>query len=321
MGNIDHLTLKYQDRLKSIPVPGGGGCHTSLLACANFGVLAGLRPEQIQSDIRCHIPQGRRRITDREIREAISKASLDHKGGTFTPKARPEPIVNDGKAALQRIIKQGPISEDIDLWELSPIRLGGEPQEDPVLFLEILYKKTDLIWIGERYDEGIIGKTIRTAEEWITFFRKNGKAGPHIIINPLNGIPVPTKSDDKTTLRGDGNVQEFRYALVEFDNLSREDQIRFWSAAKLPIITLIDSGGKSIHALLEVSKLTEVQTLNQWVTEIKGRLYDRLLTPLGVDCACSNPARLSRLPGCFRKEKATWQKLLWLAPEGRPVYP
>jgi hypothetical protein len=54
--------------------------------------------------------------------------------------------------------------------------------------------------------------------------------------------------------------------VAEFDNLSREDQIRFWSAVKLPIVALIDSGGKSTHCWLEVSKLATVETFDQWTT-------------------------------------------------------
>jgi hypothetical protein len=171
----------------------------------------------------------------------------------------------------------------------------------------------------KRYQSGIPGDTIRTVSEWIKFFQDGGETGPHIIINPLDGIPRPKKDGGGDTLRGDANVKTPRYCMVEFDNLPREDQIRFWSAAKLPIVALIDTGGKSIHAWLEVSKLAKVSTLSDWQTHIKARLYDRLLIPLGVDAACSNPARLSRLPGHFRAEKQSMQRLLWLSPEGRTV--
>jgi len=186
---------------------------------------------------------------------------------------------------------------------------------DAILFLKTLFKPGDRIFIGDQFDTN----TISTAEDWIAYFEKGGATSPFIIINPLNGIPVLTKSGDKTTLRGDGNVASYRYCMAEFDNLSREDQIRFWSAVKLPIVALIDSGGKSIHAWLDVSKLATVETSEQWQSEIKGRLYDRILTPMGVDAACSNPARLSRLPGHYRKEKAVYQRILWLAREGRTV--
>jgi len=127
------------------------------------------------------------------------------------------------------------------------------------------------------------------------------------------------KSGNGETLRGDLSVKEYRYCVVEFDDLSREDQIRFWSAAKLPIVVLIDSGGKSIHAWLQVSKLAEVKAPEQWQSNIKGWLYDRLLIPLGVDAACNNPSRLSRLPGHFRQDKESMQRLLWLSNEGKPL--
>jgi hypothetical protein len=282
-------------------------------------MIAGLGPEKTFKDIRQAIPEGGRKISDREITDAINKALGDIRGGTFTPRTRPEPVVKHGKATLQKIIDQGTVDNDADLWESSPIRLLGDPKADRVLLLETLFRPEDLVWIGDRVQPGILGVTIKTAGAWITFYRNDGKTAPHICINPLNGIPTLTKTSDKISLRGDNNVVAFKYALVEFDDLSREDQIRFWSAVKLPIVALIDTAGKSVHALLQVSRLVKVTTLDEWATSIKGLLYDRLLSPLGVDVACSNPARLSRLPGHYRAEKAAHQRLLWLAPEGRPI--
>ena len=190
---------------------------------------------------------------------------------------------------------------------------------DAILLIETLYDPTDLVWIGEMHDAGIMGDTIRTAGEWITYLYNCGKTAPHIILNPLTGTPAHTKTGDKTTLRGDGNIASYRYCMAEFDTLSREDQLQFWSAVKLPIVALIDSGGRSIHGWIDAQKLAKVETSDQWATEIKHRLYDQILTPMGVDSQCSNPARLSRLPGYFREEKQAWQRLLWLSPEGRPI--
>jgi len=186
---------------------------------------------------------------------------------------------------------------------------------DSILLLKTLFKPNDKVFIGERHDSD----TIKTASEWITYFEKGGVTSPFIIINPLNGNAVPTKSGDKTTLRGDGNVTSYRYCMAEFDTISKEDQIKFWSAVKLPISALIHSGGRSIHAWIDVRKLAKVETLAQWQTEIKNRLYNQILIPLGVDAACSNPARLSRLPGHYRQEKQASQRLLWLSPEGRSI--
>jgi hypothetical protein len=277
--------------------------------------LAGIHPQQIHDDLRHSILPGSRKISDREITEAVNKALSDFKGGTFTPRPRPTPVVKDGKTALQRIINQGKIHDEVDLLEASPIRLWDEPHRDPGLLLETLSDPDDHIFIGERYK----ADTIKLAAKWIPYYTSGGKTAPHICINPLTGLPAPKKSGDGETLRGDGCVSSFKYCMVEFDTLSREDQIRFWSAVKLPIVALIDSGGKSIHAWLQVSQIAKVETSEQWEAEIKQNLYDRLLAPLGVDSACSNPARLSRLPGHFREEKQAYQRLLWLSPEGRPI--
>ena len=265
-------------------------------------------------------PEGSRRIFDREIQDAINKAIADHIGGTFTPRPRPVSIVKDGAAALKRIIEQSDITDEADIWELSPIRIWGEPQDDTILFLLARFEPDNYIYIGDQYDDGILGDTLRTRNEWIVYFQGGGATKPYLIVNPLSGLPAPMKSNpDEESYRGDNNVIKYRYALVEFDNLSREDQLRFWTAAKLPIVALIDSGGKSIHAWLNVEKLAPVTTAEEWESSIKNRLYDRLLTPLGVDTACSNPSRLSRLPGHYREEKGKYQRLLWIAPEGRLI--
>lgn len=313
------LLERYQDELRNFPIPGGGGAHPHELKVANIGIIAGLSADQIFQDIRRSIPQGSRRISDREISEAVNKAMQDHNGGTFTPRSRPAPLVQNGAAARQRIIDSAKISDEADLWEASPLRLWEEPKDDPALLLSTLYDSTDLIWIGERHDAGILGDTIRTVLEWINHFKNGGKSGPFIIINSLTGEPSTKKTGEGETYRGDGNISSYRHAMAEFDDLSREDQISFWSAIKLPLVALIDSGGKSVHALIDVQQWAIVETPEQWQSEIKVKLYDQLLTPYGVDSACSNAARLSRLPGHFREEKQAYQRLLWLSPEGRPI--
>jgi len=309
---------RYNVALRNIPTPGGNGCHPALMSIANLGIFANLDPEQIYNDIRRSIPTGRRKVPDSEILKTVRKALQEHKGGTFIPRPRPRPVVNDGKVALRKIISQSKKSDDVDLWEISPLRLLDDPAADAILLLKTLFKPEDLIFIGDRHDRGILSQTIRTAADWIGYFQGGGATSPFIIINPLSGKSAPTKSGDKETLRGDLCVKNFKYCLIEFDNLSREDQIRFWSQVKLPITALIDSGNKSIHGWIDVQRLAKVETQEKWQSEIKMRLYDRILKPLGVDVSCSNPARLSRLPGHWRGKEAI-QRILWLSPEGRPV--
>ncbi len=305
---------RYQQKLQSIPAP-GTGCNPYLLGVADLGVMAGIDHKTIHDNIRQAIPPGDRRVSDAEITRAINTALRDHQAGTYTPRPRQDPAVKDGKTSLRRIIDQAPFNDEVDIWEASPLRVWDPPKDHTALLLEALYMPDDLLFTGGLYDTD----TIRTVAEWLEYFRNGGKAGPHIIPNPLTGTLGPKKSGDGETLRGDLTVKEYRYCVVEFDGLSREDQIKFWSAARLPIVALIDSGNKSIHAWLQVSKLAGVKTPEQWDEQIKHRLYEKLLIPLGVDPACKNASRLSRLPGHFRSEKNSMQRLLWLSPEGRKV--
>ncbi len=310
---------RYQEKLSSIPAP-GSGCHTFLLAVANLGVLCGLSIEKIFADIRRSIPSGSRQVLDKEIMDAIHKAETDHgRGSSNKPfKPKPSPTMPDKKVALRNIIQQSQVTNEADLWELSPVRLFGTPQEDMILLLSSLFGSYFLIFIGDRCEPGIIGKTIRTAGQWVTYFQNGGTAGPYIIPNPMSGREGLTK-DGKPSFRCDNTVQTYLICVGEFDDIAREDQLRFWSGAKLPIFALIDSGGKSIHAWLDVQKLAKVGTPEEWSTVIKGRLYDKNLIPMGVDPACSNPSRLSRLPGHYREEKQAYQRLLWLSPDGRSI--
>jgi hypothetical protein len=308
---------RYHDRLRDMPAPGQGR-HPALLGIANLGVMAGKTQEDVHEDLR--------RVTaaapmpDNEIRAAVLKAAADHgAGSSYRPTPKPAPLIKDGKAALQRIIDQGAISDDADLFEISPIRLNDSPEADRVLLLKTHFKSHELVFIGERYEEGVVGQSIRTVAEWIVFFATGGKAGPYIIINPFTGKASPKKSGDGESYRCDGSIAAYPHCLVEFDNIPREDQIRFWSAAKLPILALIDSGGKSIHAWLDVQKLSNVTTGELWNQEIKINLYEKILCPLGVDRSCCNPSRLSRLPGYMRAETGKHQRLLWLSKEGRQV--
>lgn len=308
---------RYQDNLSNPVAPGTGENFNPswLPSTAILGVMAGIDPQQIHDDIRRVTPAGNRPVPDKEISRSINNALRAWGTGTFTPRPRPKSIINDTQTTLQKIIESAVITTEADLWESSPIRLMGEPAADAVLLMENLYDGNDFLWAADRHEPGT-PNTIRPVCEWISLITAGKiELPPFFIINPLTGMPAPKKSGDGITYRGDDNIKRFRYCMAEFDNLSREDQIKFWTACKLPIRALIDSGNKSIHAIIDVQKLANVQNLSDWATHIKGRLYNQILVPMGVDAACSNPSRLSRLPGHYREEKKSFQKLLWLSPK------
>ena len=119
----------------------------------------------------------------------------------------------------------------------------------------------------------------------------------HIIPNPLTGEQGQTK-DGKPSYRADSCVARFRFAMVEFDTMPRGEQIQFWAGVKLPVVALIDSGGKSIHGWIRI----DAANADEWTQRVEGKLFDTLAA-VGADGTCKNEARLSRMPGHLRTEK------------------
>lgn len=107
-----------------------------------------------------------------------------------------------------------------------------------------------------------------------------------------------------TTGPNDGDVTRFAYALVESDDLSIEDQKRLLINFKLPVATLTESGGKSVHALVKIDAKDEAE----YDQRVKF-LFDWLAQhSFVVDDNNKNPSRLCRLAGVMRGDKL--QKLL-----------
>ena len=299
---------RYEEALRSLPPSGGGGCHGALLGIANLGVRSGLSDQQIFGDLRRHI-QGTRRVTESEIVEAIRKARAECSEPHFIP---PAPRQRTSKLTLKKLLREGCHGSEADIWEKSPIRIDWPPEEDSWRVLALLYAPDEILFCGTEREKARPGGAIRNTSEWCSYFQTGGTIPPHIIPNPLSGNEGQTKSGEPS-YRSDSCVQAYRFSIVEFDNLDREQQIQFWSAINLPVAALIDSGGKSIHGLIKV----DCDGAEAWERDVEQRLYMERLVPLGVDPACRNEARLSRLPGHKRGER--WQRVLYLAPDGRPV--
>ena len=95
----------------------------------------------------------------------------------------------------------------------------------------------------------------------------------------------------------DKDVTDFRYALVEADDLSREEQWRKLSGLNLPILCVTWSGGKSLHAIVKVEAGTDYKLYKDRIA----KLYDYLgKHHFPADGANKNPSRLTRIPGFYR---------------------
>jgi hypothetical protein len=184
------------------------------------------------------------------------------------------------------------------------------PEDDAVLLLNHLYQPDDFLFIGDTY-----ATEVKAARDWGKHIEQHGTAGlPFIIPNRLTGQEGEKKGGGMSR-RCDAAVKQFRFALAEFNDMGRSDQLLFWSGwisdpNTLPVACLIDSGNKSIHAWVEVKQPNS----EAWDREVIGELFKTFLIPLGVDRATKNPSRMSRLPGHRREKTGQLQRLLWLGP-------
>lgn len=210
-----------------------------------------------------------------------------------------------------------------DVLELTPTTMTIDPgwleaetiQEprrwDPVSelsrYLEILFERDDYVgYVTEswtREDGGFApkqGSYDRTAGDLLEKLGKckgdigkvigdyNPDAGAWIRFNPLDGRGVKN-----------ANVKEYRYALVECDNVEKDKQLSLYKQLNLPIAVVVDSGNKSVHAIVKIMAGSE-QEYRRRVEYLYKVLKDR---GVEIDTQNKNASRLSRMPGIIRKGK------------------
>jgi len=111
------------------------------------------------------------------------------------------------------------------------------------------------------------------------------ECGAWIRFNPLDGKGV-----------SDANVTDYRFALVESDDIGIDEQWTIYRKLELPIAAVVHSGGKSLHAIvrIEAGDYKEYQKRVDTLYEICKR------NGLSIDRKNRNPSRLSRMPGVTR---------------------
>ena len=182
-----------------------------------------------------------------------------------------------------------------------------EPAKEIIRYLETLFEQSETVaynvqaWQDEdgKWKPGNKGSYDRTAGQLIEALTHcgddigsvlgdyNPEAGAWIRFNPMDGKGV--KND---------NVTEFRYALVESDNMNLEKQNAIMRELELPIAAMLYSGKKSIHAIVRV----DADNYPEYRKRVD-YLYDVCKkNGLTNDNQNRNPSRLSRMPGVIRGE-------------------
>ena len=124
-----------------------------------------------------------------------------------------------------------------------------------------------------------------------TLGQPNAEAGAWIRFNPLDGQGV----------RND-NVAEFRYALVESDEMAPGRQMAIMRALELPIAAVVHSGNKSVHAIVRV----DAKDYDEYRKRVDFLYRTCADNGLKLDTQNKNPSRLSRMPGVERAGRKQW---------------
>ena len=179
------------------------------------------------------------------------------------------------------------------------------PAADLITYLELLFDADDRVgYVTNDVWQDAEGKWLpskgvydRTAGELIASLKKHPddlgatvgdwkpEVGAWIRFNPLDGSGV--KND---------NVTRFRFALVESDTLPIAEQDIVFRKLELPIVALVHSGGKSLHAIVRV----DADNYDEYRKRVEF-LYDFMeKNGVSIDKQNRNPSRLSRMPGVTR---------------------
>lgn len=181
---------------------------------------------------------------------------------------------------------------------------------DLVRYLEALFEPSDIVgYVVEAWEKdgrwvpSNRGPHSETAGEIIERLTKYGddlassigwnpgEAGAWIRFNPLDGQGVRN-----------ANVAEFRYALVESDEMDTGRQLGVIEELRLPVAALVHSGNKSLHAVVRV----DAKDYAEYRQRVDLLYSECSKAGLKVDVQNKNPSRLSRMPGVTRGARKQW---------------
>jgi hypothetical protein len=186
------------------------------------------------------------------------------------------------------------------LIERSPI---DPASQTPANFLGALFETGERILIFDAVDTAgsaiaalVCKSEARDAERgsWDRFL-KGARCGIWFLSNPIDGVWRPNRAE-KWSLRSEGNVTAWRYLVVESDrdDITKGEWLTFLAQLRLPIASIVETGGRLPHALIRV----DAKTKAEW-DHIKDKLAPLLIRG-GADPGSLSAVRLTRLPGCER---------------------
>lgn len=191
--------------------------------------------------------------------------------------------------------------------EQIPEPTSWSPVHDIKTYLEVLFNSDEHVgyvtgaWYNEEAKKYLPkrGNWDRTAGQLLEELNKKKnindvfgdsveECGAWIRFNPLDGEGIR-----------DDNVTDYRYGLVESDEVEIDKQYAIIKELELPVAMLVHSGGKSLHAIVRI----DANDYGQYKERIDFLYKVCKDNGLIVDRQNRNPSRLSRMPGITRQGK------------------
>ena len=114
--------------------------------------------------------------------------------------------------------------------------------------------------------------------------------GAWVSLNPVSPcIKGKAPADDEVT--------DYRHALIEADDLSQDEQWQQLCKLNLPVLTVVWSGGRSLHAIVKIDAGDDFNLYRERIAKLYAYLEEK---GFPADRANKNPSRLTRLPGVLR---------------------
>lgn len=290
------------------PCPTSGqGCHTWMFGAVHALVANAYDDQFIDSWVTHYL---QRPPQPREISDTIANVRAEVEG-LIEP--RPKVSLKREKDAtkLEELTAEGPMSVE-EFRKTSPVDTSNVT---PHAFLTALYgDHANLIFVDQQ-TQGRVVWNKNLPESRVTNSLQDNTEGAWIMVNPVTGDYLAIERLGKKSRRAEENLVAYEYALVESDSVDLELWLRVLSKLDLPVVSVTTSGSKSAHALVRVG----AKDRNDYLDKVSA-LAD-IVVPLGADPAALSAVRLTRIPGCLRRDTGKPQELIWFNPEASRVNP
>jgi hypothetical protein len=240
----------------------------------------------------------------REIVDTIANVRAEAEG-LIEPRPKVSLKREKDEKFLISLTAEGPLSVE-DFKATSPIPPADVSTSE---FLRRLYGGKHNIIFTDQQTQGKLVWHDKVPDLAVDQITTNNTEGAWVMVNPVDGQFKAIERLGKKSRRAEENLVAYEYLLIESDSVELELWLRVLSNLSLPIVSVTTSGSKSAHALVRVNAKDRADYLEK-ASEIAD-----LLVPLGADPAAMSAVRLTRVPGCMRKDTGKAQTLIYFNPE------